>query len=102
MKEKLSAVFTGMQGRYTRLRIIMVLCQEPLNTHQITKELKMDYKSIQRNIKVLENNNLIEKIGDNYGAVYFVTDYLMSNLSVLDEVIQKVDKKLSSKKIYID
>ena len=97
----LSLVFTGMQGRYTRLKMILVLAENPLNTLQLSKELGYDFKSIQRNIKILEKNNLIERVGDGYGSIFFLSELLKSNLPTLLEVIEKVDKRLSSKKVYI-
>jgi predicted transcriptional regulator len=97
----LSLVFTGMQGRYTRLKMILVLAENPLNTLQLSKELGYDFKSIQRNIKILEKNNLIERVGEGYGSIFFLSELLKSNLPTLLEVIEKVDKRLSSKKVYI-
>ena len=97
----LSSVFTGMQGRYTRLKIILALAENPLNTLQLSKELGYDFKSIQRNIKILEKNNLIERVGEGYGSIFFLSELLKSNLPTLLEVIEKVDKRLSSKKVYL-
>jgi DNA-binding transcriptional ArsR family regulator len=97
----LSSVFTGMQGRYTRLKIILALAENPLNTLQLSKELGYDFKSIQRNLKILEENNLIERAGEGYGDIFFLSELLKNNLPVLLEVIEKVDKRLSSKKVYL-
>ena len=94
-------VFTGMQGRYTRLKIIKALIDEPANVNQLSQKLDYDYKTIQRNVKILEENQLIERTGSGYGGIFFVGDLLLENLSALDEVLQKVDKKLNKKKSYI-
>lgn len=101
MQSRLSEIFTGMQGRWTRLKIIEKLNEEPQNTNQLKTSLKMDYKSIQRNLKILEENNIISKVGGGYGEVYFLSDYLIENIDSLEEVIKKVEKKLSRKKVYI-
>ena len=37
MSKVFSSVFTGMSGRYTRLRIICALTEEPSNTFQLSK-----------------------------------------------------------------
>ena len=96
-----SQIFTGMQGRYTRMKIIKALVDEPLNVNQLSQRLDYDYKSIQRNVKILEENQIIEKAGSGYGDLYFVSDLLMKNLGALHVVLTKVDKKLSKKKNYI-
>ena len=83
-------LFTGTRGGYTRLRIIMLLTERPLNTHQLSKELGLDYKAIQHHMKVLEKNNLVTKVGDKYGAIFHLSNFLEINIRVLDEVIEKL------------
>lgn len=97
----LSQVFTGMRGRYTRLKIILALEELPMNTLQLSKQLGYDYKSIQRNLRILEENQLIESNGYGYGDMFFLSELLNSNLPTLLKVIEKVDKKLNTKKVYI-
>ena len=101
VKKLLSEVFTGMQGRYTRLKIILALAEDPSNTFQLSKKLGYDFKSVQHNIKILEKNNLIEKVGKNYATMFFISELMSSNLPTLLKVIEKVDKKLNTKKKYI-
>ena len=101
VKKLLSEVFTGMQGRYSRLKIILALVDDPMNTFQLSKKLGHDYKSVQRNIKILEKNYLIEKVGKGYGGMFFISELMSSNLPTLLKVIEKVDKKLNTKKTYI-
>ncbi len=97
----LSQVFTGMQGRYTRLKMILALEEDPLNTLQLSKELGYDFKSIKRNLEILEKNNLIERAGKGYGGMFFLSELMETNLPTLLYVIEKVDKRLSKKKTYI-
>ncbi len=101
VKKLFSEVFTGMQGRYSRLKIILALAEDPLNTFQLSKKLGSDYKSVQHNLKILEKNHLIEKVGNDYGGMFFISDLLSSNLPTLLNIIEKVDKKLNRKKTYI-
>ena len=97
----LSPIFTGMQGRYTRLKMILAIAENPLNTLQLSKELGYDFKSIKRNLKILEENNLIERVGSGYGGMFFLSELMETNLPTLLHVIEKVDKRLSRKKTYI-
>ena len=103
MRELFSSVFTGMSGRYTRMRIICAITEEPMNTLELSKKLEMDYKTIQHNIKVLESNSLIDREGEGYGDLFFPSDLISSNLPTLYKVIRKVEDKLDkSEKKYID
>jgi predicted transcriptional regulator len=103
MMELFSSVFTGMSGRYTRMRIICAITEEPLNARELSKKLELDYKTIQHNIKVLESNSLIVRVGEGYGDLFFPSDLISSNLPTLYKVIKKVEDKLDkSEKKYIE
>jgi len=94
-------LFTGTRGGPTRLRIIMQLTQKTLNTHQLAKELDLDYKAIQHHLRVLEKNNLITRVGEKYGVVFHLSNFLEFNIRALDEVIEKLERKLNSKRVYL-
>jgi len=93
-------LFTGTKGGYTRLKIIMHLEASPFNTNQLAQELKMDYKAIQHHMRVLEKNNLVTKVGENYGAIFHLSNFLEVNISSLGEIIEKLEQKMNSKKVY--
>jgi len=65
-RKLLEYLFSGTKGGYTRLRVIMLLLERPFNTHQLAKELGLDYKAVQHHMKVLEKNNMVTKIGERY------------------------------------
>ena len=103
MEELFSSVFTGMSGRYTRMRIICAITEQPMNTLGISKKLNLDYKTIQHNLKVLESNNFVVRKGEGYGDIFFTSDLISSNLHTLYKVIKQVEIKLNkSEKKYID
>ncbi len=94
-------LFTSTRGGFTRLRIIMRLLDQPYNTHQLSKELDLDYKAIQHHMKVLEKNNMVSKIGEKYGAIFHLSTFLEINIGALDEAIEKLDRKMNYKKVYL-
>lgn len=103
MQEEFSSVFTGMSGRYTRLRIVCAITEYPMNSLELSKKLKLDYKTVQHNIKVLEKNNFLRRKGEGYGDLFFPSELLTSNLSTLYVVIRKVEAKLDkAEKKYIE
>jgi predicted transcriptional regulator len=79
----------------------MHLLKQPYNTHQLSKELDLDYKAIQHHMKVLEKNNLVSKIGEKYGAIFHLSNFLEINICALDEAIDKLDRKMNHKKVYL-
>ena len=94
-------LFTSTRGGFTRLRIIMHLLDQPYNTHQLSKELDLDYKAIQHHMKVLQKNNMVSKIGEKYGAIFHLSTFLEINIGALDEAIEKLDRKMNYKKVYL-
>lgn len=94
-------LFTSTRGGFTRLRIIMKLLNQPYNTHQLSQELDLDYKAVQHHMKVLEKNNMVSKIGEKYGAIFHLSNFLEINIIALDEAIEKLERKMNQKKVYL-
>ena len=94
-------LFTSTRGGFTRLRIISLLLKQPYNTHQMSLELGLDYKAVQHHMNVLEKNNLVSSSGEKYGATFRLSNFLEINIRSLDEAIEKLERKMNSKKVYI-
>jgi len=94
-------LFTSTRGGFTRLRIIINLLEKPYNTHQLSALLDLDYKAVQHHMKVLEKNNMVSKIGQKYGALFYLSNFLELNINTLDEAIDKLDRKMNREKIYL-
>ena len=94
-------LFTSTRGGFTRLRIIIHLLETPYNTHQLAQKLDLDYKAVQHHMKVLQKNNMVSKIGEKYGAIFHLSNFLEMNINALDEAIDKLDQKMNHKKVYI-
>jgi len=79
----------------------MHLLDKPYNTHQLAQDLDLDYKAVQHHMMVLEKNNLVSRIGKKYGAIFYLSNFLEVNISALDEAIERLDRKLNHKKVYL-
>jgi hypothetical protein len=42
---------------------------------------------------VLEKNNLVSRMGEKYGIMYFVSNYLESNMDTFKEIVNKINKQ---------
>ena len=84
--------FAGSRGGLARSRIITQLRERPSNKNQISQDLDFDYKGIEHHLRVLEENNLVTKIGGNYGATYFVSSLFEESQEVFDEIVTKLKK----------
>ncbi len=85
-------IFAATRGGMTRIRIISHLRNMPSNTHKLAKEIGLDYKSIQHHLRTLEQNNLVTKVGNNYGVTFFPSVLFEDGEVVFDEIVDKLEK----------
>ncbi len=83
-------LFVGSRGSDTRIRIMSGLRKRPSNRNQLATELGIEYKAIQHHIKVLEGNNLVKKIGNHYGMIYYVSALFENSEAVFDEIVDRL------------
>ncbi len=85
-------LFAGSRGGIRRISIIDLLFKQPYNINQLADLINMDYKAVQHHIHVLEKNNLITKVGEKYGILYFISNYLESNVESFNSVKNQIEK----------
>ena len=85
-------VFAGTKGGLTRINIIDLLRNRPYNINQLSDELKMDYKTIQHHIKVLEDNKIITYEEKKYGTMYFTSQMFEQFKDAYEEIKNKLKK----------
>lgn len=100
-KRLLLYVFTGTRGGFTRLQIINLLSETPMNKNQLAQTMNLDYKAIQHHLNALEKNNLVTKLGEKYGATFHLSNYLEANILALHTVIEKLERQMSRKIVYL-
>ncbi len=94
-------VFTATRGGLTRLEIIRLLSEKPMNTNQLASEIGLDYKAAQHHLAVLEKNNLVTKVGERYGATFHLSNYLEANIMALEKSVTKLEQQLNRKIVYL-
>jgi predicted transcriptional regulator len=83
-------LFAGSRGGDNRMKIIDLLKERPYNINQLSESLRLDYKAIQHHISVLQKNNVITKMGEKYGVLYFISNYLEANIEAFNEIKSKI------------
>jgi predicted transcriptional regulator len=85
-------LFAGSKGGDNRIKIINLLQDTPLNINRMAEILNLDYKAVQHHVEVLQKNNLVSGMGEKYGIMYFVSNYLESNMDTFKEIVSKINK----------
>ena len=94
MKNLLWYLVAGTKGGETRGKIIELIRKTPSNANKIAEILKLDYKTIRHHLEVLEKNNVITAINKGkYGAVYFLSEFMQSNINLFNEIWVQFGKK---------
>ena len=94
MKNLLWYLVAGTKGGETRGRIIDLIRETPSNANKIAEILKLDYKTVRHHLEVLEKNNIIVAINKGkYGAVYFLSELMQSNIQIFNEIWGQFGKK---------
>ncbi len=86
-------LFAGSKGGENRIKIINLLQETPLNINRMAEILNLDYKGVQHHVDVLEKNNLVSRMGEKYGIMYFISNYLESNMDTFKEIVNKINKQ---------
>ena len=88
-------LFAGSKGGENRIKIINLLQDTPLNINRMAEVLNLDYKAVQHHVDVLQKNNLVSRMGEKYGIMYFISNYLESNMDTFKEIVNKINKSKS-------
>lgn len=91
MKGVLWYVLASSRGGPTRVRILRALDERPRNANQLATDLDLDYTTIRHHLDVFMDNNIVERSGDDYAAVYLFTDQVESNWDTVEEILATVD-----------
>ena len=88
MEKALWYLLVGTRGGKNRVRIIRSLDERPRNANQIANELDVDYNTVRHHLDMLLDHDVIERGGDDYGAMYFLTDQFEHNRETFENVTE--------------
>jgi DNA-binding transcriptional ArsR family regulator len=90
-KKLLWYLIAGTRGGHTRAMILKSLIDRPYNANQLAEYMKMDYKTIRHHLEILIKNGVITMEGGKYGAMYFISKAMESNLNEFNQIWEQID-----------
>jgi len=84
-------VLTGTRGGKNRVRLLRALEERPRNANQLAEDLDLDYKTVRHHLDVLMENDVVTRSGDDYGAIYLVTDRTKHHWDTVETILEQVD-----------
>jgi len=88
MEKALWYLFVGMRGGENRARIVDVIDEQPRNANQIAEHLAVDYNTLRHHLYMLQEHDVIEAGGDDYGKLYFLTDRFERHREEFDRILE--------------
>jgi DNA-binding transcriptional ArsR family regulator len=98
MRRNVWWLIAGSRGGENRARIIETLHEKPLNAHQLSEILNLDYKTIRHHLDLLIANQIVIPEGSSYGKVFFLTDVFDTEYKEFIQVRSNHNKPCSNDK----
>lgn len=91
MEAVLWYVLAGTRGGVNRVRMLRALDDRPRNANQLAEELDLNYDTIRHHLDVLTDNNVVKASGNDYGAVYLLTDMAHDHWDIIEDIMAELD-----------
>lgn len=91
MEAALWYVLTGTRGGENRARLLRALDERPRNANQLAEDLDLDYKTVRHHLDVLMDNDVVQRSGEDYGAVYLPSDRARTHWETVETILEEVE-----------
>ncbi|MFB6282231.1 MAG: winged helix-turn-helix domain-containing protein [Haloferacaceae archaeon] len=91
MEKALWYLLAGTRGAENRVRIVRALGDRPRNANQLAERLDLDYNTVRHHLDMLEDHDVVESGGDEYGTLYFLTDRFERNRETFEAIVEGED-----------
>jgi Bacterial regulatory protein, arsR family. len=90
MEKALWYLFAGTRGGTNRVRIVAELSERPRNANELAERLDLDYNTITHHLGMLQEHDVVEPGGNDYGTLYFLTDRFGRHRETFEEIAAEV------------
>ncbi len=91
MEKALWYLIAGTRGGENRARIIRLLQEKPRNANQLADNLDIGYNSVRHHLDMLEEHNVVEPGGNDYGELYFLTDQFKHHNDEFESITEHLE-----------
>ncbi len=88
----------GTRGGENRARLLRAVRDRPSNLNQLSKQMNLDYRSVQHHTEVLIRNKLVMTSGERYGLTYSLSPWLEQHYDLFEEICGKLKFSAGKKK----
>ncbi|MEF8799828.1 MAG: winged helix-turn-helix domain-containing protein [Halolamina sp.] len=90
MEKALWYLFAGSRGGANRVRIVRELEARPRNTNELADRLDLDYNTVSHHLDMLQDHDVVESGGTDYGTLFFLTDRFEQHWEAFESISEEV------------
>ncbi len=88
MEKALWYLLAGTRGAENRVRIVRALDERPRNANQLAESLGVDYNTVRHHLDMLQEHDVVETGGGDYGKLYFLTDRFERHRETFEQITE--------------
>jgi len=92
MEKALWYLIAGTRGGANRARIIGLLDERPRNANQLADQLDVEYNTVRHHLDTLEEHDVVEPGGSEYGELYFLTDRFERHWETFEQITENMEE----------
>jgi len=85
-------LLASSRGGPSRVRLLRAIAERPRNANQLADVLELDYTTVRHHLDVMMDNNVVTRSGDDYGAVYLLSDQVEAHWDTVEEILHEVEE----------
>lgn len=91
MEKALWYLFTATRGGENRVRVVRSLAERPKNANQLAEDLDVAYTTARHHLDMLTDHDVVERSGEDYAALFFLTDRFEQNSEAFERIAKHVE-----------
>ena len=91
MEKALWYLLAGTRGGPNRVRLIRAIADRPRNANQLAEHVGLDYNTVRHHLDMLLEHDVVERSGEEYGALYFLTDRFERHRETFEQITERMD-----------
>jgi DNA-binding transcriptional ArsR family regulator len=92
MEKALWYLLAGTRGGENRARLIRAIDDRPRNANQLSEPLGLEYNTIRYHFAKLEDHDVVETGGDEYGELYFLSDRVERHRTEFETITERMEE----------
>ncbi len=91
MEKALWYLLAGTRGGENRARLVRAIDDRPRNANRLSEALGLEYNTVRYHLDKLEDHDVVETGGDEYGALYFLTDRFERHREAFERITDRME-----------